>query len=99
MAVTSLKLPDQLKQRLAAIVSGTDRSAHAFMIDAIAQEVTRAEQRRDFLQDAMKAQAEVERTGRVYDADEVFTYLRARAQGKQTKRPRARVSKTWQRSS
>jgi hypothetical protein len=42
MSVTSLKLPDELKKRIAALVAGSGRSAHAFMVEAIAREMERA---------------------------------------------------------
>ena len=42
MSVTSLKLPDALKKRIAALVEGSGRSAHAFMVEAIARETERA---------------------------------------------------------
>ena len=96
MSVTSLKLPDELKKRIASLVAGSGRSAHAFMVEAIARETERAESFRAFLQDAREAEDEVLRTGKVYDAEEVFAYLAAKAQGSGAKRPRA---KRWQRSS
>jgi hypothetical protein len=42
MSVTSLKLPDELKKRIAALVAGNGQSAHAFMVEAIARETERA---------------------------------------------------------
>ncbi len=95
MAVTSLKLPDDLKKRIAALVAGSGRSAHAFMVEAIARETERAEAYRRFLQDAREAEDEVLRTGKAYDAEEVFAYFAAKAQGSDAKRPRA---KRWPRS-
>lgn len=41
-STTSLKLPDVLKKRIAALVEGSGRSAHAFMVEAIARETERA---------------------------------------------------------
>jgi predicted transcriptional regulator len=31
---TSIKLPEDLKKRIARVVRGTDQSAHAFMVEA-----------------------------------------------------------------
>lgn len=95
MSVTSLKRPDELKKRIAALVLGSGRSAHAFMVEAIARETERAESFREFLKDAREAEDEVSRTGKAYDAEEVFAYLAAKAQGSGAMRPRA---KKWQRS-
>ena len=37
MATTSLKLPYALKERVNALAALTNKSPHAFMVDAIAQ--------------------------------------------------------------
>jgi hypothetical protein len=66
------------------------------MVEAIARGTERAESFREFLQDAREAEDEVLRTGRAYDAEEVFAYLGAKVQGPGAKRPRV---KRWQRSS
>lgn len=96
MAVTSLKLPDELKKRIADLVEGSGQSAHAFMVEAIRRETERAESRCQFLQDAREAENEVLRDRKVYEAGDVFDYLEAKAQGANAKRRRAI---RWQRSS
>lgn len=95
MAATSLKLPDELKRRIAALVGGTDQTAHAFMVQAIEQAAQREELRRRFGVEAADAERETEATGKAYDATEVFDHLEARARGESTRRPRP---KAWRRS-
>lgn len=95
MAATSLKLPDDLKQRISQLVEGTDRTAHSFMVEAIEQAAKREELRRRFGAEAELAEQEANKTGKVYDAAEAFRYLEARAEGKRAKRPRL---KSWRRS-
>jgi predicted transcriptional regulator len=95
MPVTSLKLPERLKRRLAAVVAGTDQSAHGFMVEAIAREVEAAERRHAFLRQARAAERQALRSGKAYDAGEVFDYLEERARGKTARRPRPRA---WRRS-
>ena len=95
MGATSLKLPDDLKKRIQALVSGTDQTAHAFMVGAIARETERAELRRRFGDEARQAEEKALASGKAYDAGEVFSHLKARAAGKKTRRPRA---KAWRRS-
>jgi len=95
MPVTSLKIPEQLKRRLAAVVAGTDQSAHGFMVQAIAREVEAAERRHDFLKQARAAERQAIRSGTAYEADEVFGYLEGRATGRAARRPRP---KAWRRS-
>jgi len=94
MPVTSLKLPEELKKRISALVKGTDRTPHGFMVEAIARETERAELRGRFELAAAEAEDEAIRTGRAFDADEVFAYLRRKVAGKKVRRPRA---KTWRR--
>jgi predicted transcriptional regulator len=96
MGATSLKLSDELRKRIQALVSGTDKSAHAFMVEAIERETERAELKRRFGDQAAEAEDEALRSGRVYDVSEVFAYLKAKAAGKKVRHPRA---KAWRRSS
>jgi predicted transcriptional regulator len=94
MAITTLKLSDELKARVAKLVDGTDKSAHAFMIEAIANETQRAELRRRFVADALAAEREVIRSGKTYAAEEVFAFVEAKAKGKRIRKPAAR---SWRR--
>jgi predicted transcriptional regulator len=79
MAVT-LKLPPELKERVASVVKGTEKSAHAFMVEAIEQQTSLAEKRRNFV-------AAV-RTGMAYTLEDVKADYAARAAGGKAKRPR-----------
>jgi len=96
MPATSLKLPAELKQRIQSLVEGTGRTVHAFMVDAIEGAATREELRRRFGAEAEEAERETERTGKAYDAGEVFDYLESRARGERARRPRP---KAWRQSS
>jgi len=87
---TSLRLPPPLKARIAKVVKGTNKSPHAFMLEAIERETERAELRKRFMADALKAEKEFERTGLAHDADEVHAYIRARVKGRTAARPKAR---------
>lgn len=90
MPTTSLKLPDDLKKRTAAVAQQLGVSPHAFMLNAIEQAATAAEQRARFLQDAHTARNDLIDTGKGLDADEVHTYLKARVAGKKTAKPKTR---------
>ena len=89
---TTIKLPPELKKRIASLVKKTGKSVHAFMLEAIAEKAGLAEKRREFVEDALDAERETEASGLAYDAKDVHQYLRDRAQGKQPKRPRP---KSW----
>ena len=88
MSTTTLKLPPQLKRRVASLVRGTDKSAHAFMVEAISTEARRAELRRQFIAEALAADREMERTGLAYDFRDVKTYFEAKISGRPARRPR-----------
>jgi predicted transcriptional regulator len=90
---TSIKLPEDLKKRIARAVKGTDQSAHAFMVEAIRQETERAEKRRGFVADAYAARAEFRRSGMGYALAEVKAHYRAKFQGRRSRKPKLR---SWQ---
>ena len=92
MRITSLKLPDDLRKRVAEVVEDTDKSAHAFMIEAIERQTALAEARKRFVADALNAEERMLQSGKGYLADEVHRYLQAKAAGKKATRPKA---KTW----
>ena len=89
MAITtSLKLPEDLKEKIADLAMGVAQTPHAYMVEAIAEKVARDEKRRSFLEDARRSQEEVARTGTVYAHEDVMRWFRARATGKKAKKPR-----------
>ena len=90
MSTTSLKLPDELKQRAIAAAEIQGLSPHAFMIHAIDQAATAAEQRASFVSDAQAAREQMLATGKGYDASEVHAYLKARLAGEKPAKPKAR---------
>lgn len=92
MSTTSLKLPDDLKQRAVAAAQTQGVSPHAFMVQAIELAATAAEQRSSFVADALAARKQLLTTGKGYGADAVHSYLKARVAGKKAARPKA---KSW----
>ncbi|MSP59031.1 MAG: hypothetical protein EXR72_01600 [Myxococcales bacterium] len=90
MPVTTLKLPAELKQRIAAVVEGSGQSMHAFMVRAVEEETRRAELRRAFHADALAAREEAFRTGLAHPAAAVHAYIRSRVNGKRATRPKAK---------
>jgi predicted transcriptional regulator len=90
MPTTTLKVPEDLKARIATVAAEAGKSPHAFMVEALEQQTALAERRRAFVADALVAEREVAQYGLVHDADEVFSYLRAKVQGGKPKKPAAR---------
>lgn len=85
---TTLKLPEDLKKRIAPLAESAGKTPHAWMVEAIETQAALAEKRSAFVADALAAKEEVERTGLVYRAEDVHRYIRARAAGKKAQRPK-----------
>jgi predicted transcriptional regulator len=92
MSTTSLKLPEEIKERAVSAAQKLGISPHAFMVSAIDQATAIAEQRAEFVAAARSARDAMLKTGKGYPANEVHNYLKARAAGKKASRPKA---KTW----
>lgn len=89
---TSVKLPPKLKARVAALARKSGRSAHGFIVEAVERHVQREERLQSFVQEALAADADIERTGEVYRAEDVHAWLERLAKGQKTSRP-----KPWRR--
>lgn len=90
MVATSLKLPDDLKQRIARLAAGSGQTPHAFMVDALTREAERSELRERFAAEAAESESEALASGKAHPLNETFDYLTARISGKGPRRPRAR---------
>jgi predicted transcriptional regulator len=91
LSATSLKLPQDLKRRIVKMAATAGQTPHAFMIEALAREATRAEQRERFAVDAAASEQEVYGSGKAYPLGVAFDFLEARVAGKGVRRPKARA--------
>jgi len=89
MATTSLKIPDELKQRAIRAAQQQGVSPHAFMLGAIEQTVQSAERHASFVADALAAEQEMLESGTGYTAADVHRYLKARLAGEAVEPPEA----------
>ena len=87
---TTIKLPDDLKDRVVYAAAAAGKSPHAWMVDAIEAQAALAQRRQAFVASALKAEQEVAEYGLVYDADEVFSYILAKAECKRATKPKPR---------
>jgi predicted transcriptional regulator len=85
---TSLKIPEELKERVASIAPGVAQTPHAYMVEAIAQKVARDEKREAFLASARASSAHFKRTGVAYKFDDAMRYLFDKAAGKNPPKPK-----------
>lgn len=89
MAVTTtLKLPQSLRQRIAPLAQAEGKSAHAWMVEAIASQADAAARRGEFLDQARDRLTRFEQTRAAYRAEDVHRYFLARATGKKAPRPK-----------
>ena len=91
---TTLKLPDELKQRIAPLAEAAGKTVHAWMVDALASQAALAEMRASFVADALAAAREVDDGGPLFAAEDVHAYIVARAAGKRAPRPRPAARRT-----
>ena len=87
---TTLKLPEDLKARIATAAEAAGKTPHAYMVDALAAQAAFDERRRAFVASAFAAEQEVAEYGLVFDADEIFSHIQSKLDGKTSKRPKAR---------
>lgn len=93
MSTTTIRIEEELKARVAVAAARAGKTAHAFIVDAIAQVVALAEDDDDLDRIARARWAKVMETGRTVPWDDAKAWLEARAQGKRARRPFARVSR------
>jgi len=88
LAATSLKLPRNLKARIEKLARRSGASAHALMVQALAEHVDLAERRQSFLDDAARADEFMQKSGTGYAMRDVHAYVAATARGRAAKRPK-----------
>lgn len=87
MSTTTIRLADELKQRLAEVAQRSGKSPHAFIVDAIEQTVTQAEADEAFERLADTRWARLLKSGKSVPFDEASKYLESRAKGEKVGRP------------
>jgi predicted transcriptional regulator len=85
---TTLKLPDELKARIAPLAESAGKTPHAWMVEALEAQAQLAEMRLSFIQDALASAAELDAGGPLYAMEDVHAYLRARAAGDTVEHPK-----------
>lgn len=89
MAV-SLRVPENVKKRIARLAQRRKTTPHALMLEAISEKLDAEEVRAEFLAEATRRLAKMKKARAGVPAHEVFEYLEQRAQGRPAARPRAR---------
>ena len=90
MSTTTIRLPDDLKERVADAAKRAGTTAHGFILEAIAEKTQQAEQRADFDSVAEGRYAEIVSSGKTIPWADMRKYLKARVAGGGAKPPSAR---------
>ena len=90
MSTTTIRLPDDRKARVAEAAERAGTTAHAFILEAIAEKTDAAERLSEFDALAERRYAAIAANGRTIPWSEMRAYLQARAGGDKPRRPVAR---------
>ena len=86
----SLRVPPEVKRRIARLAAAKETTPHAFMLDAIREKIEAEEAHAAFVAEAERRRARMNKTGLGIPEEEVFEYLARRAAGKPARRPKPR---------
>lgn len=90
MSTTTIRLPENLKARVAAAAKRAGTTTHGFILDAIAEKAEQEDKRAAFDAEAEDRYVQIVATGKTIPWQEMRGYLEERIAGKEVKRPVAR---------
>ncbi|HET6236888.1 MAG TPA: DUF1778 domain-containing protein [Acetobacteraceae bacterium] len=90
---TTIRIDDDLKARIAAAAEPAGKTAHAFILDAIAQTAEQVEVDEAFHRVADERWAKVLATGKTVPWDDAKAWFGARSRGERPRKPVARKPK------
>ena len=90
MSTTTIRLPKDLKARIAAAAGRAGKTSHSFILEAISEKADQEERRGDFNAVAEQRYAKIIASGKTIPWREMCSYLEDRLAGKTVTRPVAR---------
>jgi predicted transcriptional regulator len=90
MPTTTIRLPDDLKARVAAAAERAGKTSHSFILEAIAEKAEQEEKHAAFDDLAESRYAEIVGSGKTIAWSEMRTYLERRLRDKKARRPLAK---------
>jgi predicted transcriptional regulator len=87
MSTTTIRLPEDLKARVAAAAKRSGTTTHGFILDAIAEKAEQEDLRAAFDAEAEDRYARIVATGKTIPWQEMRGYLEERLAGNEVKRP------------
>jgi predicted transcriptional regulator len=90
MSTTTIRLPEELKARVAAAAERAGTTAHSFILEAIAEKAEQAERRAEFHDLAEQRYTDLVASGKTIRWGKMRSYLEDRIVDKKVTRPAAR---------
>ena len=90
MSTTTIRLPDDLKEKVSRAAKLAGITSHNFILEAIAEKAELMEQRNNFLSVAESRYTAIVASGRTIPWADMQRYLKAKAAGKKATRPAAK---------
>ncbi len=90
LSTTTIRIPEYLKARLAAAAERDGKTAHSFILEAIAEKAEQAERRADFYAVADKRYAKLVASGKTIPWEKMRGYLESKCAGKISACPAAK---------
>lgn len=90
MSTTTIRLPDDLKARVARAAEAAGTTSHGFILEAIAEKAALAEQQAEFHALADQRYAQFLESGESVPWEDARAYLKQRLAGAAGKRPSSR---------
>ena len=90
MSTTTIRLPPDLKERIARAAERAGTTAHSFILEAIAEKAEQEERRGEFQDAAERRYAAIVASGKTVPWSEMRRYLERRLAGSRSPRPKPR---------
>ena len=90
MTTTTIRLPEDLKARVAFAAERAGTTAHSFILSAIAEKTDQVERRAEFHGVAEQRYAAIVASGKTISWNDMRKHLEDRLAGKPSRRPRQR---------
>ena len=87
MSTTTIRLPDDLKARIRQLAQARGMTAHALILEAIAEKADSSERRMDFYDVADARFSRIAESGEAIRWEDMRAYLKAQVQGQPAQRP------------
>jgi predicted transcriptional regulator len=81
MPTTTIRIPEELKARVAAVAEQAGVTSHSFILQAIAEKTQQEELRRNFEEEAEKRYANIVATGETIPWSDMRSYLESYVAG------------------